>query len=86
MDGGLGFMYDAPFGYRGPFTHLELGRFSHRPEPWVFWRRFAAADDDWTGVYGYVPYTAVRWLLDQHGGFWRFDPHHHGWSGAGRRR
>lgn len=63
----------APLGYPGPYTHFELGYPSQRPQPWPLWRVFSADFDDWTGIYDHVPLAAVRWLLDQHGGFRRFE-------------
>lgn len=59
----------------GPFTHVEVGYPSIRPEPWapidgdLYWRRFAEDPDQPTGtMYGYVPVSLVRHLIRSHGG------------------
>lgn len=64
------FLGDTDHAYSGPYTHVEVGFPSQRPEPW---------DDVWVGyaedpehpkktVYGYVPVEVVRDLIASHGG------------------
>lgn len=65
-------MYQAPFGYRGPFFSAEVAYPTARPEPWATWRKFADDEDNWFGLYQYVPERVIRRLLDDHGGFLRF--------------
>lgn len=56
--------------YTGPFTEVEVGFPSQRPEPWAdLWRGYADGPGDPTEtVYGYVPVQMVRDLIDLHGG------------------
>lgn len=57
---------DEPY---GPFTHLEVGFPSARPEPWDAWSVFCENTDEPTEtVYGYVPAVYVTALIDAHGG------------------
>jgi hypothetical protein len=67
--GGLG---DAPGDYPGPYTAVEVGYPSERPEPWDEpggWRSYAEDGNDPTEtVYGYVPVELVRALIAAHGG------------------
>lgn len=57
---------DPPF---GPFKEVECGFPSDRPEPWEQWSKYAETTSDPTGtVYGYVPVSLVRLLVEIHGG------------------
>lgn len=60
--------------YRGPYTQVEVGYPSQRPEPWDQWGQYAQDGEqrEWDGIYPYVPVALVRDLLNRHGGFWRF--------------
>src|SRR5690606_22160819 len=47
---------EVPADYPGPYTHVEVGYPSARPEPWDQWARYADDPEDPTDtVYGYVP-------------------------------
>lgn len=60
----------APDDYTGPFTHLEVGFPSAKPEPWRQWKRYADEDNDPTGtIYSYVPFTTIIRLVKKHGGY-----------------
>lgn len=60
---------DAPDDYTGPFTHVEVGFPSEKPEPWGKWQEFCESPADPTGtVYAYVPVELVRDLLAAHSG------------------
>lgn len=63
-------MGEASHDYSGPYTHVEVGFPSQRPEPWDFgWDRYAEDPQDPTGtVYGYVPVDMVRDVIAAHGG------------------
>lgn len=55
--------------YTGPFTALEVGFPSERPEPWNAWSEYVEDPDQPTEtVYGYVPVEIIRALIDSHGG------------------
>lgn len=55
--------------YPGPYTHVEVGYPSVRPQPWGKWRRWAEDPNAPTGtVYSQVPVAAVRRLVAAHGG------------------
>lgn len=61
--------------YSGPYTHVEVGFPSERPEPWEpvdgpeCWQRYAEDPEEPTEtVYGYVPVALVRHLIELHGG------------------
>lgn len=59
----------VPADYAGPYTHVEVGFPSERPEPWADWVEWCESPDNPTGtVYGQVPVDAVRALIDSHGG------------------
>lgn len=65
------FVYSSPRrGEAGPYTEVEVGFPSERPEPWDdLWREYAENRDNPTGtVYGYVPAAMVRDLVASHGG------------------
>lgn len=56
----------------GPFTHVEVGFPSARPEPWDQWSEYAETPEESTDtVYGQVPAVMVRALVDAHGGVTR---------------
>lgn len=64
-----------PADYPGPYTHVEVGFPSARPEPWDDnpredgWRSYCEDTDQPTEtVYGYVPGGMVRDLILLHGG------------------
>ncbi|MGW7350886.1 hypothetical protein [Streptomyces sp. NPDC054784] len=60
---------DVGADYPGPYTAVEVGFPSERPEPWAAWSRYAeGADDPTETVYGYVPVDVVRELIVSHGG------------------
>lgn len=53
----------------GPFTHVEIGFPSERPEPWDKWSEYVEDDRTPTEtVYGRVPVEMVRALIESHGG------------------
>lgn len=57
--------------YPGPYTEVEVGFPSERPEPWSEWEKYADGSiGDATGavVYAYVPVDMVRALIASHGG------------------
>ncbi len=54
--------------FHGPYTHVEVGFPSERPEPWDDWEDFADGGDPTETVYGYVPVGMVRALIESHGG------------------
>jgi hypothetical protein len=63
MDGG------TPHDYPGPYTRVEVGFPSARPEPWAEWSLYAESPDDpQESVYGNVPVELVRALIASHGG------------------
>lgn len=66
---------DWPFGentpedYPGPYTHVEVGFPSERPEPWAVWEEYVESPESPTGtVYAFVPAEVVRDLIQLHGG------------------
>ena len=60
---------DAPADYPGPYTAVEVGFPSARPEPWADWLEYVEDPDDPTAtVYGYVPVETVQALIELHGG------------------
>lgn len=64
-----GVLGDAPGDYPGPYTAVEVGFPSVRPEPWESWSDLAEDPDTPTEtVYGYVPVELVRDLVAAHGG------------------
>jgi len=56
--------------YPGPYTEVEVGFPSGRPEPWAEWQEYADEpyDDGTEGVYSFVPVRVVRRLIEAHGG------------------
>lgn len=55
--------------YAGPYTHVEVGFPSAKPEPWSEWELYCENVDDPTEtVYAYVPVSLVRALIESHGG------------------
>lgn len=60
---------DVPGTYEGPYTAVEVGFPSARPEPWDQWSEWCENPEDPTAtVYNYVPVDAVRALIAHHGG------------------
>lgn len=54
--------------YPGPYTDVEVGFPSERPEPWDEWKDYCEDPDCPTGtVYAYVPVRMVRDLVALHG-------------------
>lgn len=61
--------WEVPHDFRGPYTALEVGFPTDRPEPWADWAEYADRDDDPTeSIYPYVPAQLVRDLIVSHGG------------------
>src|SRR5690606_10699604 len=59
----------VPVDYPGPYSHVEVGYPSQRPEPWDEWERYAEDPEQPTDtVYAYVPVALVRALVAAHGG------------------
>lgn len=55
--------------YPGPYSEVEVGFPSVRPEPWSEWTLWCEEPDRPTDtVYAYVPVAAVRDLIALHGG------------------
>jgi hypothetical protein len=64
-----GILGDAPADYPGPYTHVEVGYPSAKPEPWDRWKEYVEDPTAPTEtVYGYVPVELVRELVAAHGG------------------
>lgn len=62
-------LYSRPRDDYGPWTLVEVGYPSERPEPWHVWKLLAEDPDRPTGtVYGYVPLRLVEELIERHGG------------------
>jgi hypothetical protein len=62
-------LYSTPREDHGPWSHVEVGYPSERPEPWADWEGYAEeADRPTTTVYGYVPLELVEALIASHGG------------------
>jgi hypothetical protein len=63
------YLYSTPREDAGPWTHVEVGFPSARPEPWAEWESYCESPNDPTGtVYGYVPLPLVEALIALHGG------------------
>ncbi len=59
----------VPADYAGPYTAVEVGFPSQRPEPWDEWSLYCESPETPTEtVYGYVPVQIVRDLIESHGG------------------
>src|SRR5690554_4453180 len=59
----------VPADYPGPYTHVEVGYPSQRPEPWDKWAEYADDPEQPTDTwYAYVPVEMVRALVAAHGG------------------
>ena len=55
--------------YSGPYTHVEVGFPSQRPEPWREWEAYAEEPDEpMNTVYPFVPIELVQGLVNTHGG------------------
>jgi hypothetical protein len=53
----------------GPFTSVEIGFPSARPEPWAIWKQYAEEPDNPTKtVYARVPIGIASSLIKAHGG------------------
>lgn len=62
-------LYSTPREDAGPWSHVEVGYPSERPEPWAEWERYVETPDRPTDtVYGYVPLVLVEALIASHGG------------------
>ena len=63
------YLYSTPRVDAGPWTHVEVGFPSDRPEPWAEWSQYVEDEKDPTGtVYAYVPLEMVEALVASHGG------------------
>lgn len=63
------YLYSNPREDRGPWSHVEVGYPSERPEPWDDWKPYAEEPDRPDGtVYSYVPFSMVEALIESHGG------------------
>lgn len=63
------FFEEAGCGFTGPYTHVEVGFPSQRPEPWADWLEYADSPETPTEtVYARVPVEMVRALVVLHGG------------------
>ena len=64
-----GWFDGTPETFEGPYSAVEVGYPSSRPEPWGDWEQCCENPDAPTStVYGYVPVTLVRALVAAHGG------------------
>ena len=55
--------------YPGPYTEVEVGFPSARPEPWEQWAEYVEDPDEPTEtIYSYVPVELVEALIASHGG------------------
>lgn len=64
-----GLVSNAPKDFPGPYTAVEVGYPSERPEPWGEWIQRCEDEERPTDtVYGYVPVDMVRALIESHGG------------------
>lgn len=62
-------LYCLPRNNTGPYTAVEVGFPSRRPEPWSVWGKYADPQAAPTEtVYGYVPVEDVRKLVKSHYG------------------
>lgn len=61
------YTYCAPRNYQGPWTHVECGYPSDKPEFILSYAEDPEAPAE--TVYGYVPIELVQKLLNHHGGF-----------------
>lgn len=60
---------ETPDDYPGPYTHVEVGYPSERPEPWSTWVEYVETEDrPMDTVYAFVPAGVVRSLIELHGG------------------
>ena len=67
--GDSGFRRVRPARLSGPYTHVEVGFPSDRPEPWGEWKRYVDNPHYPVGtVYSQVPVGVVRALVELHGG------------------
>jgi hypothetical protein len=62
-------LYSTPRHDAGPWSHVEVGFPSERPEPWADWTQYCEDPQRPTNtVYGYVPLEMVEALVALHGG------------------
>ena len=63
-------LYSTPYEDAGPWTAVEVGYPSARPEPWdTEWVEFAEDPNNPEGtVYARVPLSMVECLIEKHGG------------------
>ena len=55
--------------YSGPYFEVEVGFPTERPEPWGVWENYQdGPGDPLQSVYGYVPISVVKALIEAHGG------------------
>ena len=54
--------------FSGPYTHVEVGFPSAKPEPWTDWETYSDGGEPTETVYGYVPVEMVTALVESHGG------------------
>lgn len=54
--------------FSGPYTHVEVGFPSARPEPWTDWEMYSDGGEPTETVYCYVPVEMVSALVEAHGG------------------
>lgn len=72
---GMDLIGEAPAHYRGPYTHVEVGFPSVRPQPWELLEPYCEDPAEPTNtVYSYVPVEVVRELIDANGGEAPTDP------------
>lgn len=63
------YLYSTPREDQGPWTHVELGFPSKRPQPWEQWKSYCEDPrSPLRTVYGYVPVEMVEALIALHGG------------------
>ena len=63
------YLYSTPREDAGPWTHVEVGFPSERPEPWDEWSKYVDdAEIPTRTVYGYVPLAMIEALIALHGG------------------
>ncbi len=61
--------YCSPRSDVGPYTEVEVGYPSSRPEPWDTWSQYCEdPENPVMTVYSYVPIDVVRSLVAMHGG------------------
>lgn len=67
-------MYCLPRNNDGPYTHVEVGYPSVKPEPWDKWCDYAEDSQNPTEtIYAFVPVDLVLEYIESHGGFRGFE-------------